>query len=245
MFKEKTIACVIPARLESMRFPRKILAPLGGKPLIQWVWEAAKRVSFFDTVVFAVDSMETAEVIEGFGGEWILTSARCRNGTERLIELQKAKRVQADIWVNWQADEPFLHEEMIAELLETCDRQDVDVWTLRKQITSADEIRSPHVVKVVCDEKGCALYFSRRAIPHYPEECNEKIYYKHCGLYAYTDEALAKIGALSPSYLAEAEKLEQLTFLSHGLKIFVQSTKHELHGIDLPEHLAVAEERLR
>ena len=88
MFKEKSIACVIPARLASKRFPRKILAPLGGKPMIQWVWEAAKSVSFFDAVVFAVDSMETARVIEGFGGQWELTSARCRNGTERLIELQ-------------------------------------------------------------------------------------------------------------------------------------------------------------
>lgn len=245
MFKEKVIVCVIPARLESSRFPRKILAPLAGKPLIQWVWEAAKRVPFFDSVIFAIDSMETAAVIEGFGGKWALTSARCQNGTERLIELQKQGVVKADIWVNWQADEPFLNEEMIRELLSSCDQEGTDVWTLRKQITSSEEIAGPHVVKVVCDENGHALYFSRSLIPHYPEECKKKIYYKHCGLYAYTDQALSKIATLPLSSLAEAESLEQLTFLSHGLKIYVQVTENESLGIDLPAHLEAAEEALR
>ena len=244
MFKEKKIACVIPARLESSRFPRKILAPLAGKPLIQWVWEAARRVSFFDTVVFAIDSVETARVIDAFGGAYEMTSARCQNGTERLIELQEHKRVEADIWVNWQADEPFLSEAMLEELLETCDETDIDVWTLRKQISSLQDINCPHVVKVVCDAKGRALYFSRATIPNYPQDVQEKIYYKHCGLYAYTDAALAKLSTLPPSPLAEAERLEQLTFLSHGLKIFVQETTGEMFGIDIPEHLTMAALRL-
>lgn len=247
MFKEKTIVCVIPARLESSRFPRKILASLAGKPLIQWVWEAARKVSLFDQVIIAIDSPLTAQVIEGFGGEYVMTSARCRNGTERLIELQKRGLVKGDIWVNWQGDEPLLHEAMIRQLLATCDQSEVDVWTLRKRIAFQEEIESPHVVKVVCDERGRALYFSRSTIPHYPKGWpdKEKIYYKHCGLYAYTDAALAKIAALPPSPLAEAESLEQLTFLAHGMSIFVQPTDYEMVGIDLPEHLCTAEERLR
>ena len=196
-------------------------------------------------MVFAIDSVETARVIEGFGGEYEMTSVRCRNGTERLIELQEHRRISADIWVNWQADEPFLSEAMLRQLLETCDRGKIDVWTLRKRIIEPEDIGSPHVVKVVCDEAGRALYFSRLPIPHYPQGVDEKIYYKHCGLYAYTDAALAKIATLSPSYLAEAERLEQLTFLAHGLSIFVQETEHEMLGVDLPEHLAAAERRLR
>lgn len=244
MFKEKKIACVIPARLASSRFPRKILAHLGGKPLIQWVWEAARRVSLFDSVVFAIDAVETARVIEGFGGVYEMTSARCQNGTERLIELQERKKVSADIWVNWQADEPFLSETMLEELLETCDDPTIDVWTLCKRIAAHEEIDCPHVVKVVSDAKGRALYFSRSTIPHYPEGAKEKIYYKHCGLYAYTDAALAKLSTLPPSPLAAAERLEQLTFLAHGFKIFLQETSGEMFGIDVPEQLQAAAERL-
>src|SRR3972149_521987 len=110
MLKNKKIACIIPARLHSTRFPKKILAPLLNKPLIQWVWEAAKKVSFFDRVVFAIDSEETAKAIERFGGEYLMTSPSLKSGTERLIELMLEEKVEADIWVNWQGGEPFLNQ---------------------------------------------------------------------------------------------------------------------------------------
>jgi 3-deoxy-manno-octulosonate cytidylyltransferase (CMP-KDO synthetase) len=243
----KKIACIIPARLQSSRFPRKMLATLQGKPLLQWVWEAATAVPLFNTVAFAVDSEEIGELIRSFGGKYYLTSPDCLNGTERLIELLHKRLVDADVWVNWQGDEPFVHEKMIRDLLQSCDKDDADVWTLKKKIHLLEEISSPHTAKVVCDHKGFALYFSRHAIPHYrdhrPDE--KKNYYKHIGLYAFTREALQKISRLKSCDLEEAEQLEQLRFLYNGLRIRVHETQYEALGIDLPEHLAKAETHLK
>ncbi|HCJ82732.1 MAG TPA: 3-deoxy-manno-octulosonate cytidylyltransferase [Parachlamydiales bacterium] len=246
MHKDKTVACIIPARLNSVRFPRKILAPVQGKPLIQWTWEAALRVSLFDRIVVAVDDVETAAAVESFGGEWMLTSRECMNGTERLLQLMKEGRVSADIWVNWQADEPLVHEEMIRELLFTARQEGIDVWSLKKRVDAQEELCSSHVVKVVCDAAGFALYFSRSALPFYRDDIpfKERLYYKHVGLYAYTASALHRIASFPPSFLEEAEKLEQLRFLAHGLKINLRETRHESLGIDLPEHLACLGPRL-
>src|SRR5262249_2908107 len=108
MLGNKKIICIIPARLGSTRFPRKMLAPLRGKPLVQWAYEGAKRCNCFDEVVVAVDSEELAAVVEGFGGTALLTSPTCQNGTERLVELQRMERLKGDIWVCWQGDEPFI-----------------------------------------------------------------------------------------------------------------------------------------
>jgi 3-deoxy-manno-octulosonate cytidylyltransferase (CMP-KDO synthetase) len=104
-----SIICVIPARLNSTRFPKKMLAPLLGKPLLQWTWEAAKRVSLFDQVVIATDSEEIASTVEKFGGKYRMTSPDCASGTDRLIELRQNGDLHADVWVNWQGDEPFLN----------------------------------------------------------------------------------------------------------------------------------------
>lgn len=246
MLNEQTIACVIPARLESSRFPRKILAPLQGKPLIQWVWEAALQVPFFDEVILAIDSQETAEVIEQFGGKYEMTPSMLRSGTERLAYLQMEQRIRADIWVNWQGDEPFLNEGVMRDLLQSTGDKSIDVWTLKKRITDPALIESPHVCKVVCGADNCALYFSRSPIPYYASEVpmEEMRYFKHIGLYAYRAEALKKMGTYPPHYLEGAEKLEQLHFLAHGMKILVQTTEHESLGIDIPDHLAQAEKRL-
>jgi 3-deoxy-manno-octulosonate cytidylyltransferase (CMP-KDO synthetase) len=233
------IACVIPARLKSTRFPRKILAPLHQKPLIQWVWEAARSVSLFDSVTVAVDADETAEVIESFGGDHIMTSESCTTGTYRLCELVLQEKIDADIIVNWQGDEPFLHEQMIAELLQTAKTDGADVWTLKKRVTTPEDIASPHLPKVVTDENGFALYFSRCPIPFH-RDTQELVYYKHIGIYAYTKSALQRLAHLPPSQLSETEQLEQLNFLYHGLKIRVHETEHEGFGIDIPEHLEKA-----
>jgi len=241
------VVCVIPARLKSTRFPRKMLTSLRGKPLLQWVWEAANKVKDFNRVLFAVDAPEIAELIKSFGGQVEMTSESCASGTDRLVELQQKNLLKADIWVNWQGDEPFIQEAMIQDLLQTCSSEKSDLWTLKKRIVNPEEIHSPQVAKVVCDAKGYALYFSRSMIPFYrdPRPENEKIYFKHIGLYAYTSEALQKISHISPFYLEEAEQLEQLRFLAHGLKIRVHETNYEVFGIDLPEHLAKAEARLK
>jgi 3-deoxy-manno-octulosonate cytidylyltransferase (CMP-KDO synthetase) len=246
MLHDKKIVCVIPARLKSTRFPRKMLTRLHNKPLLQWVWEAANRVSLFDEVTFAIDSDETAALIDTFQGKYVMTSEQCQSGTERLIELVGRKWSDADIWVNWQGDEPFIHEAMIHNLLQTCAKEHSDVWTLCKKITQADEIHNPHVAKVVCDAEGYALNFSRSTIPYYrdPREEAHKCYYKHVGLYAFTREALLKMATLSPCYLEEAEQLEQLRFLYHRLKVRVHETESDVFGIDLPEHLIKAEKTL-
>jgi 3-deoxy-manno-octulosonate cytidylyltransferase (CMP-KDO synthetase) len=243
MIHSKKIACIIPARLKSTRFPRKMLSLLGGKPLLQWVYESASSVPFFDAVAFAVDSDETKRLVEGFGARCFMTSEQCPSGTDRLIEVMEQGEIDADIWVNWQGDEPFITEEMIRDLLQSCAENDVDVWTLKKRITDFEEVLSPHFAKVVSDEKGFALYFSRSPIPCYrdPTPDHQKKYYKHVGLYAYTSDALFKISSLFPCDIEVAEQLEQLRFLYHGLRIRLHETAHEAFGIDLPEHLLKAE----
>jgi 3-deoxy-manno-octulosonate cytidylyltransferase (CMP-KDO synthetase) len=241
------IACIIPARLNSTRFPRKILLTLEGKPLLQWVWEAATSTKFFSDVLFAIDSEETAQVIKTFGGRYVMTSEHCKNGTERLIEVMNSGKIDADVWVNWQADEPFIKPEMIGELLQSCtddiNKNVSDMWTLKKKITTQEDMQSPHVVKVVCDVQQRALYFSRSTIPFYRENVNfsKKTFYKHVGLYAYTTNALKKIAQLPKSnYLEEAECLEQLRFLYHNVRIKVHETQHEVVGIDTPQDFGKA-----
>lgn len=231
------IACIIPARLKSQRFPRKILASLWGKPLIERVFEQAKKVKRFDTITFAVDAQETLDLVHSFGASGFLTSENHPSGTLRLAELQHQGKVKADIYVNWQADEPFITPQMIETLLSSSSQDNADVWTLKKKITHSEEISSFHVPKVVTDQDGFALYFSRHAIPFYRDSSSSQLYFKHIGLYAYRATALAYIATWTPSYLEKAEQLEQLTFLYHGLKIKVQETQEEVLGIDLPEHL--------
>ncbi len=228
------IACVIPARLNSTRFPQKVLSELKGKPLLQWVYESAS--SLFETCVFAVDSEEVAELVSGFGAPYVMTSKDCPSGTMRLIEVRNQGKIKAGIWVNWQADEPLINQEMIEDLLQSSEDPCQDVWTLKHRLEG--DPNDPHTVKVVTDERGKALYFSRSAIPYSKEKFD---YYKHIGLYAYTDRALAIIEQLPPCPLEQAESLEQLRFLSGGLHIQVHETKHETQGIDLPEHLAKLE----
>lgn len=243
MIGDKKVVCVIPARLKSTRFPRKMLASLGGRPLLQRVWERAHTVPLFDTIAFAVDSEETAALIRSFGGIYFMTSEKCANGTERLVELLNTGKLSGDIWVNWQGDEPFISPQMISDLLQSCATDCSDVWTLKKRITSISDALDPHIAKVVCDIEGFALYFSRSQIPFYRDSTadSEKIFHKHIGLYAFTHEALKKIGGLAPCSIEFAEQLEQLRFLYNQLKVRVHETKEEVFGIDLPEHLAKAE----
>jgi len=243
MINKKKITCVIPARLKSTRFPRKMLAMLKERPLLQWVWNSACKVPFFDDVVFAIDAEETARLIRSFGGKYLMTSESCMNGTERLIELLEKGLVDADIWVNWQGDEPFIHEQMIRDLLQSCDDEESDVWTLKKKITKMEEVTSPQFAKIVCDHQGYALCFSRSQIPYYRDETDpsQKIFYKHVGLYAFTSGSLRKISRIEPCAIEVAEQLEQLRFLYHNLRIRVHETQYEVFGIDLPEHLALAE----
>ncbi len=242
MNKER-IACIIPARLASTRFPKKMLASLGGKPILQWIWESANACGLFDEVLLAIDSDEIAMLIDSFGGKYAMTSTSCASGTDRLVEVMQRGLLKADIWVNWQGDEPFITKQMITELLQTAGTDGADMWTLKKAITRAEEINSPHFAKLVCGDDGNALYFSRSPIPYYRDADGSapQQYYKHVGLYAYTTKALQTIATLPPNALEEAEKLEQLRFLCHGIRIKVHETGQEVIGIDRPTDLAKAE----
>ena len=241
--KSLRIACVIPARLESSRFPRKILKPLGGQPLLKWAFDGAKQIPFFDDVIIAVDAQETADVVSRFDGPCLMTSKDCLCGTDRLIEVMKRCEKEYDVWVNWQADEPFLTQKLISQLLSSCGKYDADVWTLKKRIKNEEDIHNPNVAKVVCDVNGYALYFSRGAIPFYRSDfVGEKIFHKHIGLFAFTTNALQKISTLKMSNLESAEKLEQLRFLQNRLKIRLHETDEEVVGIDTPQDLVRAEQ---
>lgn len=235
------IICVIPARLYSTRFPKKILTLLHKKPLIQWVWEKACSISCFNQVVIAIDAEETREVVQSFGANCIMTSQKCSTGTDRLVEVMQ-KGMKADIWVNWQADEPFINEQMIRDLLQSTSNS--DIWTLKKKIIKPSDILSPHITKVICNYEGYALYFSRNAIPYYRDQNPLQLYYQHIGLYAFSQKALEKISQLDSCGIEEAEKLEQLRFLFHNLRVRVNETLESSLGIDLPEHLIQAEKYL-
>ena len=239
-----TIACVIPARLNSTRFPEKILAKLQGKPLLAWDWQAARATNTFDTIAFAIDSSKTATIIDQFGGTYFYTAPQCLSGTDRLIELMTSGTIKADIWVNWQADEPFITPQMIKTLLQTCDTNTAALWTLKKRITSLKQALDPNIVKVVSDTRGYALYFSRSLIPFYRHksiEFDKMNYYKHLGIYAYTQKALEIISTFPTSALEKAEQLEQLRFLQHGLTIQVHETDQDTISIDRPIDMQKAE----
>ncbi|MCH9614709.1 MAG: 8-amino-3,8-dideoxy-manno-octulosonate cytidylyltransferase [Chlamydiia bacterium] len=225
------IVCIIPARLKSTRLPEKVLASIAGKPMLERVYEAAKSCKQFDDVYFAVDAKVTQTLVEGFGAKAFMTPVDCPSGTMRLVSL--LDRVDADIYVNWQADEPFIDREMIDHLLQ--DVNTGDIWTLK---TPLEDATDPHVVKVVTNQTHNALYFSREPIPH------NGPYFKHVGIYAYTQKALKKIAKLPEAGLQKSESLEQLNFLEHGLTIQVHETTRDTLGIDVADDLALAEQRI-
>ncbi len=242
MIINKKITCVIPARLKSTRFPEKMLASLNGKPLLQWVWNAAQKTEMFGNIIFGIDSEKTANLLKTFDANFLMTPTSCQSGTERIIKIMESQNIKSDIWVNWQGDEPFINKQMIETLLQSTD-DSCDIWTLKKRIVNKEEVNNPNFAKVVCDNSGNAMYFSRSPIPFYRDETQfeKQKYYKHVGIYAYTTKALQKISKLNNNYLEDAEKLEQLNFLANNLKIKVHETDQEVIGIDTPQDLKKAE----
>lgn len=203
--------------------------------MLEHVWIAANKCPEFDEIYFAIDSFDAAQEIERFGGKWKMTSPSCPTGTHRLIEFMETSGVTADVFVNWQADEPLISPQMIKDLLQGIYNPLETIWTLKKE-AAAEEVLNPNVVKVVTDKFGRALYFSRSPIPYNRDNSRCK-YFKHIGLYAYTWAALRRIGECPVAPLSEIEKLEQLTFLENGLSIYVYQTQHESVGVDVPQDL--------
>lgn len=244
------IQAIIPARYASTRFPGKPLALLGGKEIVQHVYERAQEV--FEEVWVATDDERIAETVERFGGKVVMTSSAHKSGTDRCREAVQKTALRPDVVVNIQGDEPFVHPEQLRALCQCFEDESTQIATLVKPFTpdmGLAALKNPNSPKVVVGQQQQALYFSRSVIPYLrgiPEEkwMTEHVFYKHIGLYAYRATALEQIAALSQSPLEQAESLEQLRWLEAGLKIRVAVTAHETIGIDTPEDLRRAEEFL-
>jgi len=232
---------VIPARYGSTRFPGKPLAMVAGVPMIQRVYErvASAGPEACAKVVVATDDARISDVVHGFGGEVVMTSADCPNGTVRCHEAVVALEGQGEQFdgvLNVQGDEPFVHPDQIAQLAEMLRKPDAAVVTLAKSMPAGPEIHSPHRVKVVRDLAGRAQMFSRSPIPH-----GDGPWMQHVGLYGFTRTALEALVQLSPTPLELREKLEQLRWLDHGWRIDVGTTTHLTPSVDTPEDLAAIE----
>lgn len=234
---------VIPARYNSTRLPFKLLRNIFDKPLIQWTWENASRARSLDRLIVACDDQRIEEVVRGFGGDVVMTSARHLSGTDRIAEA--VNHLDVDVIINIQADEPVVHPSVIDALAQAM-RNDSDLVmaTVRKKVDDEREINDSNVVKVICDKDGFALYFSRFSLPYYRQADTQKLYYKHLGVYAYTKDFLYTYRKLPVSYLENAEKLEQLRVLEAGYKIKVIETKFESCGVDTEDDLITLEKIL-
>ena len=239
---------IIPARYASTRFPGKPLAVLGGKLVIERVYEQVCGV-VGDTFV-ATDDERIEAAVRGFGGQVVMTSPDHRSGTDRIAEALEKIEGEYDVVVNVQGDEPFVTHEQLTTLLACFDDPSTQIATLGKPFDSMEGVCNPNSPKIVLDNKGFALYFSRSVIPFIRGVEQQKWlenypFLKHLGVYAYRAEVLREVTRLPQSSLEKAESLEQLRWLQNGYRIRVGITQQETVGIDTPEDLARAEEFLK
>lgn len=233
---------VIPARLGSTRLPRKVLLEIAGKPMVEWVWLAAKGSGQMDEVVVATDSEDVKIACEFRGIPVVMTSPECASGSDRVYEV--SRKLEAEIYVNIQGDEPLLTPEHFAPMLGLFARAEVTVATVSVPCPVGD-IANPNAVKVVTAADGRALYFSRSTIPFDRDGVGYGGYRKHLGLYAYRKAALEQFAALKPSPLEQTERLEQLRMLENGMAIYVGEAEGDTIGVDTEEDLRRADEILR
>ncbi|ADL13671.1 3-deoxy-manno-octulosonate cytidylyltransferase [Acetohalobium arabaticum] len=234
--ESKQVVGIIPARYGSTRLPGKPLLDICGEPMIQHVYKRAAEAEVFDRVIVATDDERIKERVENFGGEAVMTSTEHKTGTDRLAEA--ARRIEADIIVNIQGDEPLISPAMIEELVYPLLVDSTLVMsTLKQEIKDQEEVNNPDLVKVVTDKEGYALYFSRSPIPYLRNQETDSKFYKHIGLYAYQKSFLLKFAKLEATPLEQAESLEQLRALENGYRIKVVETEHASIGVDTEEDL--------
>ncbi len=228
------IIAIIPARYQSTRFPGKPLALIQGYPMVWHVYRRVKRVEEIHRVLVATDDQRIREAVEELGGEAVMTSAHHPSGTDRIAAV--AAEIPCQLVVNVQGDEPLIEPGMIREALSPLQGDEEAVMsTLKKRIEDPLEVKNPHLVKVVTDREGYALYFSRSPLPYHRQE--EPVYYGHIGLYVYRRDFLLRFSELEPTPLEQAEALEQLRVLENGYRIKVVETEEESIGVDTPEDL--------
>jgi 3-deoxy-manno-octulosonate cytidylyltransferase (CMP-KDO synthetase) len=233
---------IIPARLASTRLPRKVLREIAGQQMIARVYEAAKQSPLLRDVIIATDSEEVIQLAQSRGWKAQMTSDKHRSGTDRVYEV--AQRIQADVYVNIQGDEPLARPEHLDALLQPMQDPKVMVSTIKTPCPPQD-LDNPNAVKVVTDLNGRALYFSRSTIPFDRDKTGVVTYFKHLGFYAYRKAALDKFCNLPESKLEAAERLEQLRFLDNGIDIYVAETPFNTVGVDTEEDLRRVEEMVR
>lgn len=236
------IAGIIPARLGSTRMSRKVVRPIAGRPMVEWVWLAARASGLMDPVVVATDSDEVAAVCRARGIPAAMTSPECASGSDRVREA--ARGIDADIYVNIQGDEPTLTGDFFPPLLVLFARAEVEVATLAVPCPP-EEFGNPNAVKVVTALDGRALYFSRATIPFDRDGTGFAGYRKHLGIYAYRKAALERFASLPPSGLERVERLEQLRLLDNGIDVYVAAAPRDTIGVDTEEDLARAEAVLK
>lgn len=239
----KTIG-VIPARLGSTRLEEKVLKLLDGRPMIQHVWERARQSKKLSDLIVACDDERVQACVKNFGGKAVLTRPDHPNGTSRVAEI--AAREQAEIFINIQGDEPMLHPRVIDQIVEAFEKDpEVQVATCAVRRDEKEDYENSNVVKVVCGQKGDALYFSRSPIPYFRGGSQPISYLKHLGIYGYRKNFLLEFVTWNPGVLEEYEKLEQLRILERGFEIRVIETVHDSWSVDTREDLEIVEAKIK
>jgi len=232
---------IIPARLGSSRLPRKVILDICGKPMVQHVYEAAKKAKHIDKVYIATDSKEVEDICQTFTSNVIITSETHESGTDRLAEAVES--INAENIINVQGDEPLIDPNLIDELALALENSNAPMVSAMHKIKTTEELKSSNVVKVTVDKRSNALYFSRSIIPHHRDEWESLLnhhktipkplkFYKHIGIYGYKKEFLIKYSNMEQTYLERLEKLEQLRVLENGFDIEMIETKYESIGVD-------------
>lgn len=230
------VTAIIPARFESKRFPGKALTDIQGKTMIQRVYEQVRKSSLIDSVYVATDSDAIRASIEAINGKVIMTSAQCSSGTDRVAEAARSLDLDAeDTVINIQGDQPFLKPECLDDLVRAfVSTPALPMGTLAHAIKDEEEISNPNNVKVIFDSNNFAIYFSRAKIPFNRDNTQNTLYYKHIGIYAYSNIFLQEFTNLPYSSLENTEKLEQLRAIEGGHKIQVTVTEHDSPSVDDP-----------
>ncbi|RFZ95365.1 3-deoxy-manno-octulosonate cytidylyltransferase [Mucilaginibacter conchicola] len=239
----KTII-VIPARLQSTRLPRKVLLDLGGKPVIQRVYEACAKATLHHEIWIAADSPEVMGVCKTFTDHVLMTSPDHPSGTDRIAEV--INNVECDLVINVQGDEPFFDAGIIDRLITAMQQSEAAMASVCAPVKDIDELNNPNLVKVITDVNGYAIYFSRFAIPFSRDKQVDdvSVYKKHMGIYAYRSAFLREFITMPVSFLENSEKLEQLRAIENGYKIKMIEVKSIEKGIDTPEDLELARKKI-
>lgn len=239
------IIAMIPARYSASRFPGKLMKDLGGKPVILRTYEAALHTNLFDDVFIVTDSEIIFNTIEKAGGKAIMSIKEHECGSDRIAEA--VENIEADIVINVQGDEPFIDTVSLSRLVDVFKKdilKEVDLASLKVQITDKEDIENPNNVKVITDVNNMAIYFSRSVIPFHRDKSIEVKYFKHKGVYAFRKQALIDFYHTPMTPLEAAEKIEAIRYQEIGKKIKMVETDVEAVGIDTPEDLEKAKKHL-